>query len=161
MSYGRLLLFYVSHPGRLASLIGRAAPSAFELRPPALGNFEKSTGAPPRAKSSRFAFWSGLRARLAPLALPVLTILLATTLAAAALGYRHASPPGRLAREGILLLVLMASVEFLVCILADSLFGLSRHLYLFQALTDLLFVAVALRLVDGLARRRLAPAAGG
>ena len=34
--------------------------------------------------------------------------------------------------------VLLTAVEFGVCVLADSLYGLPRHLYLFQALIDLL-----------------------
>jgi hypothetical protein len=154
LAYGRLVRFYLAHPSRLASLVRRAAPSAFDLRPPALGNFERSTGAPARAKSTSFAFWSGLRSRLAPWAPAALGVLVAAALSAGIAGYPGKTPAGRLAREGILVLLLMACVEFFVCILADSLFGLARHLYLFQALADLLLLFVILRCLEALARGR-------
>jgi len=147
LGYTRILAFYLEHPARFAALVRRAAPSAFELRPPALGNFEESTGAPPRSKSRRFALWSSLRARLSPHAAVALVVIFAAALASAIVGYPGRTPAGRRAREGLVVLLLMASAEFFVCVLADSLFGLARHLFLFQALLDLLVVAVAVGLL--------------
>jgi hypothetical protein len=147
LGYGRLLRFYLARPARFASLVRRAAPSAFELRPQALGNFEKSTGRPPRAKSDRFAVWSGLRSRLSPVAVVALLVLAGAAAASAAWPVRAASPSDRIARAGIVAVAAMAATELFVCILADALFGLPRHLYLFQALADLLLIGIVVRAI--------------
>jgi hypothetical protein len=57
------------------------------------------------------------------------------------------------------LLVLMAVVEYLVCALADDLGDLGRHLYLFEALCDLILVGDVAWLAHTLARRMRTPAA--
>ena len=144
VGYPGLLRFYLFHPARLTGVVSRAAPSAFVLRPPALGNFEKSTGLPARAKSDRFDFWSSARRRLAPHATLALMLLFAAGVVTALLTRRR-SDGDRLASDGILLLAAMAVIEFGVCVLADSLNGLPRHLFLFQALIDLLALSVLVR----------------
>jgi hypothetical protein len=79
-------------------------------------------------------------------------------LAAVAATRRRASIRGRLAREGLVLLVAMAGLAFAICVLANAHGDLARHLYVFHALTDLLFVADVAWIVAALAVRR-APAA--
>jgi hypothetical protein len=139
--YGDLIRFYLAHPSRLFSVVRRGADQALRLRPPALGNFEKMQELPAHTMTRHFAVWSDLRLKLRPLALPFLTLLLAGNLLFALLGYRRSSELGRLLRAGIVLLVLVASAEFLVCVLADSLIGADRHLFVFQALCDLVLIA--------------------
>ena len=53
----------------------------------------------------------------------------------------------------------MAATEYVVCALADYLGDLGRHLYVFQALCDLILIADATWLAQLLARRAPAPAA--
>ncbi len=61
VSYGSLLEFYATHPGRFVGMLNRAAGQTFSLRPENLGNFEEASGAPPGAKSQTFALWSSVR----------------------------------------------------------------------------------------------------
>ncbi len=65
---------------------------------------------------------------------------------------RRATAQGRRAREGIVLLVAMATAAFLVCVLANAHGDLPRHFYVFHALCDLLVAADATWLVETLAR---------
>ena len=102
--------------------------------------------------TTHFAWWSDLRLGLRGVADAWLLCLLGGTVAACALGYRRAPRRGRLFREGLCLLVLLAVVEYLVCALADHLDDLPRHLYVFQALCDLILVADAAWIVQSLAR---------
>ena len=142
MTYGKLLRFYLQRPARLLSRLRRAAPGGVRLRPGALGNFEKTApGYSPNRRSGRFAFWSGAREKLMPVAPVWLALLIGGNLAAAAAGWRRAGRDGRRAREAIALLALMAVVEFLVCALADSLESVHRHLFAFHAMCDLLLIA--------------------
>ncbi len=82
-----------------------------------------------------------------------LALLLGGNLIACALAYRRASRRGRLARQGIAVLVVMASMEFLVAVLADMLGDVARHLYVFHAMCDLLIVADAAWIAEILRRR--------
>ena len=81
---------------------GVAAPEEVRLRPGALGNFEKTApGYSPNRRSGRFAFWSGAREKLMPVAPVWLALLIGGNLAAAAAGWRRAGRDGRRAREAI------------------------------------------------------------
>jgi hypothetical protein len=61
-SYGRLGAFYLRHPWRAAHLLSRSLDQATYQRPANLGNFDKSAGHPPDARSDRFGLWSGFKA---------------------------------------------------------------------------------------------------
>lgn len=116
---------------------------------------------PPGAMTTHFAWWSDLRLMLTPHALLWLGFLFGGTLAAAAAGYWRDSPRGRLNRQALVLLVAMASVEFLVVVLADEMGDIARKLFVFHALCDLLIVAEAAWLAQMLlARAPTRPSSG-
>lgn len=151
--YGDLVRFYVARPARLLDRLRRGAPSAFRLRPWRLGNYERASGFPPNTMTGSFAAWSDLRLKLAPHAVAALVVFFAVNAAACLIGYRRASPRARLARAGLAALLGMAVLEFLVCALADYLGDLDRHLYVFQALFDLVLIADVVWLTQTLATR--------
>ncbi len=159
VGYFALARIYVSDPGRIASVLRRAAWKGARMRPPFFGNYPKAAGRPPRAAAEQFALWSDLKFLARPAMLGVWTALLAGTAAAALATWRRSSPRGRLAREGLVLLSLTAALELAVCAFADAHIELVRHLYVFDALVDLVFVACAVWLVETLsARTTAAPA---
>lgn len=166
VGYGKIVLFYAVRPARLAGRLERAATKGgLRLRPHASGNFERT--APdwrPNLVSRRFAAWSDLRLAAAPAAAPWLALLLGGNLVAAAAGWKASSHRGRLVREAIAFFVVIAVVEFLVCALADGLADIGRHLFVFQAICDLLLVADAVWIAQLLAaagKRRREPARSG
>jgi hypothetical protein len=139
VGYRRILRFYLHHPQRLVERLERASRDTWSLRPN-FGNFEKSPEHPQSALATRFSLWSRLRGTLGAKPLVFLALLLGGNAAAALAGHRRADRRGRLFREGILLLVAMASLAFAVCALAQAPPDLSRALYTFHALCDLLLI---------------------
>ena len=123
------------------------------MRPPFFGDLAKDAGQPERAQSRRFAVWSDLKFRLRPWTLGIWMALLAGSSAAALASWRRASPRGRLARVGLLALCAMASLELAVCAFADAHIELVRHLYVFHAMIDLVFVAAVVWTVQTVAAR--------
>ncbi|MFY9551441.1 MAG: hypothetical protein WAU32_09850, partial [Thermoanaerobaculia bacterium] len=99
--------------------------------------------------------WSDARAGLPGHPLAWLVPFFAVNVVVAAATHRKASPRGKLAREGILLLVAMATAAFLVCVLANAHGDLPRHFYVFHALCDLTLAADAVWLTQTLASRRI------
>jgi len=147
VGYRRILRFYLRHPSRLAERVERASRQAWNLRP-TFGNFEKSPEHPVPELATRFSAWSRLRGHLGALPLLWIALLLGGNLAAALATHRRATPRGRLYSEGIVLVVLMASLAFAVCVLAQAPLDLSRALYAYHALCDLLLIADACWIVE-------------
>jgi hypothetical protein len=158
--YGDLLRFYATHPQRLFERLRRAGRRAFALRPGNLGNFDQASGLPAGARSRRFDAWSGARASLGRVGLFWIVALLGVNLAAAV---RAGAKPGRrsLLRDGLIALCAMAALEFFVCSMADYLDDVSRHLYVFQAMFDLLLIIDAAWFAQILYGRRRVPVAPG
>jgi hypothetical protein len=154
VGYRRILRFYLRHPQRLVDRVRRASRDTWSLRPN-FGNFEKSPEHPQSALASRFSLWSRMRAALGAKPLVFLTLLLVGNAAATLAGHRRADRRGRLFREGVLLLVVMASLAFAVCALAQAPPDLSRALFAFHALCDLLLITdVGWIVQTAVARRR-------
>jgi hypothetical protein len=140
VGYRQVLRFYLAHPRRLAGRIERASAQAWSLRP-TFGNFEKSPEHPVSTLATRFSLWSRTRGHMGAHPLFWIAILLGGNLAAALVSYRRAALEGRLFRGGIVLMVLMAGLALAVCTLAQAPIDLSRQLYAYHALCDLLMIA--------------------
>jgi hypothetical protein len=157
VGYRRILRFYLAHPRRLFERLGRASRDTWSLRP-TFGNFEKSPLHPESALAKHFTLWSRLRGTLGAKPVLFLALLLGANAVAALAGYRGANRRGQLFREGLLLLVAMASLAFAVCALAQAPPDLSRALYAFHALCDLLLISDVGWILETVAdRRRVVP----
>lgn len=150
--YRQILRFYVRHPKRLVERIERASLQAWSLRP-AFGNFERSAEHPESSLATQFSLWSRIRGRLGAHPLFWIMLLLGGNLAAALVTYRRSTERGRLFREGVILVVLMSGLAFAVCALAQAPPDLSRALYAYHALCDLLLIADAGWIAEALAGR--------
>ena len=157
LGYRVLARIYLSEPGRAFSVLRRAAWKGARIRPPFFGDLPRETGAPERAQSRRFALWSDLKFRARPWTLWIWAALLVGPAAAAVATWRKASPRGRMARAGLVVLCAMAALELAVCAFADAHIELVRHLYVFHAMIDLLLIAAVVWIVQSLAARRRAP----
>ncbi len=132
-SYGKLAFFYLRHPWRAAHVLGLGLDQGTFQRPPNIGNFDKSAGYAPSARSYRFPLWSSLK-------LFVFGgrgwFYLTYWLAALAVVVRRCRGFG-------LLLGWMAALALAVGAMADSA-ETTRHLFIFSFLLDVtVFLAVA------------------
>jgi len=62
--FRKVFLYYLKRPRPALTRFGLALRESANMRPPYLGNFERWTGLPPRAKSHSYAAWSGLKSWL-------------------------------------------------------------------------------------------------
>ena len=128
--FARLMEWYARHPGSTLGFLSETLTGGrFEMRQVNLGNFRAEEGRPPRGGPNASPLWSNIRAWLLgrwPWHLPLwYVVFLAGCLASR-------SPLGWVA-TGIAALGLG---EFALAALGDSL-DPGRHLFLFQAATDL------------------------
>jgi len=156
--YADLLRFYATHPQRLVDRLRRAARRAFTLRPGNLGNFGLASGLPAGARSRHFDAWSSARASLGRGGWFWIVALLGVNLVAA---LRAGARSELLLRDGLIALCAMAALEFGVCAMADFLDDVSRHLYVFQAMLDLLLIIDVAWLAWILSGRRIDRVAPG
>lgn len=144
LSYRALLRFYLKRPARAAAELVRGAPAGLELRAD-FGNFEKSAGFRPGARCAAYSAWTKIRLRAAGSAALVLGLFFGAN---ALLAISGRVPPA--ARAGLSILVATGALAFAVCTLSSAHIDLSRKLYVFHAITDLMIVvdlALAVRAV--------------
>src|SRR5262249_54914612 len=142
-SHASIAGFYLAHPGRLAAIAREGATRAFLLRPH-LGNFTRESGAPPDAHSQAFAVWSRAKATLGPSGPWLLPLFWIGNAAGAIAAVVRSRDPERRALAGAMaMLAALATAEFFVCLLAEGVRSLNRHLHSFNAMTDLALAADA------------------
>ncbi|MBL8230255.1 MAG: hypothetical protein JNL98_17325 [Bryobacterales bacterium] len=137
-SHRQLAGYYLKHPGTAVDMVRAALEASALQRPYGFSNFAYSAGKPRGAMSEAFTLWSGGKAtffRGNPwLYGSVIGALCLASLAITSRRYRTVFP-------AMSVFVAMLFVEFFVSALADCR-ETTRHLFLFQAMLDLLFVFV-------------------
>lgn len=150
--FGSILAYYITHPSKAIDMLDLAAKSAFKIRPPAMGNYEKSVGKPFRAQTTFFSGYSLLKAALAPKTFGFITIWIVLIVGLympsfiAALKARQMRHALRLPL--VITMILMGLSGILVSIIGAGDADLSKHEFLFTAAFDIvtfLFVADAIR----------------
>lgn len=137
-SFSKVGRFYLRHPMRTLRILDYDLRlQAFQIRPPALGNFVRDLGLPPGTRTGNFKSWSHFRGVLLSWWSWHIVIWYALFLWAA-LGRARRSPQAAVA----LGVALMAVAEFVIASLADSVETIP-HLVLFHALTDITILMAA------------------
>jgi hypothetical protein len=148
-----LLVFYMKHPSRLWALITGRAAKAFTLVTH-YGNFEKGAGFPPGTKSSAFKIWSDFKQKVLPGSPWTLMVLFFGNITAVLFLLIRGpwSKSSHLGLSAFGILNLMAVGAFLITTLGDSL-DIVRHLYTFNAMTDLCLIGDAVFLIEAVTRK--------
>lgn len=138
-NYGRILRYYAAHPVRTAGFLWLDLRAASVRRPRYIGNFQRTSGRPPKTQAHDFGWWSDLATRVgglfpAGVALWHCGILLAGPILAARM--RPGLP--RALAWGLVMTSSLACGEFLVNSLGDA-FNVERHVCVFHLFTDLTF----------------------
>lgn len=134
-SYTRLALFFARHPEHALYAVKVGLEQAAIGRTPMLGNFDRSAGRPPHSQSQSYAWWSSLKRRAFEFH-PWLFLGWVAGLAALACGFFGRAFPV------VWALAAMTAGELLTASLGDAI-EMTRHLFLFNAMADILLIGAA------------------
>ncbi len=153
--FGKILTYYLTHPNQAIGMLDLAAKNAFTIRPPAMGNYEKTEGKPFGQQTVFFSSYSIIKKAFAPKTFGFIVIWIVAIIgvympsfvsAVRAKNFRHA-----LRLPLILAMMLMGLSGIFVSIIGAGDADLSKHEFLFTATFDM----VSFLVVADLIRRRL------
>ncbi|MFD0590135.1 hypothetical protein ACFQZE_19310 [Paenibacillus sp. GCM10027627] len=148
ISHFDVLAYYAAHPGRLLDKLEYAANYSMEIRPYYLGSYEKSEGKPPRALSFQFSGWSEFKRHVIPNELWFVAGFFVLFFAGAVYEWARADAERkRAAAELFALLGLTGVFSFMIPVLGDGVADLSKHLFLFNVVFDMMAVTSAVWLL--------------
>jgi len=148
ISHADVLWFYVKNPGRLIHNMEYAAENGMMIRPYYLGNYEKSEDKSPGALSFQYSGWSEFKKGVLPNGLWSITLVFVVYFAAAAWEWlRCADRKRRAGVELLILLGLTGVFSFLIPIVGDGQADMGKHLFLFNAIFDMMLVTGAVWIV--------------
>jgi len=142
MTDGKIVRFYLQHPGRLWPLLSLAAPRSLWLQPSSLGNFEETTGLPPSTLATSFSFRSTFFRRFGPSQFSSILAWLAVAVAVATFSWLRARTVAlRLASEGVAVLVVGALIQYCMVGVLQGHQSVEKGMFLFAFFFDATFVA--------------------
>ncbi|WP_239630326.1 hypothetical protein [Paenibacillus sp. H1-7] len=146
--FGSILDYYITHPDQAGKMLNLAAKSGFTIRPPAMGNYEKSVGKPFGAQTKFFSGYSLMKDALAPKTFGfvviwmIIVIGLYTPSFVTAWKLREMRRCFRLPLVVMMMLIGISGIAVSIIGAGDA--DLSKHEFLFTATFDLVsFLAVA------------------
>jgi hypothetical protein len=150
-----IVKYYITHPGQAGQMLDLAAKSAFIIRPPAMGNYEKAVGKPWGAQTNFFSEYSELKKHLTPRTFGFIVIWISLVMGLylpsfiSALRSRNMRKAARFPL--IVMLILIGLSGIVVSFIGAGDADLAKHVFLFTAAFDL----VTFLLVADAIRRRL------
>lgn len=139
--FGSILKFYTTNPGKAVGMLNLAAQSAFQIRPPAMGNYELAAGKAFGEHTRFFSGYSLLKAAMAPKTFGFVVIWIMIVLGAYLPGFvmalRRGDRRGALQFPVIAMIILMGLSGIMVSIIGAGDADLSKHEFLFTAAFDL------------------------
>lgn len=143
-----ILSYYAAHPDKLSDILNVAARDAFEIRPAAMGNYEKSVGKPFRAQTKFFSGYSLMKSRLAPKTFGFIVIWIALVIGLYMPSF-VAAIKARNARQAQRMVLIVTTIGIGLSGIVVSIIGagdadLAKHEFLFTLAFDLVtFLAVS------------------
>lgn len=137
----KILFYYLGHPRSLLSLLDIASGSSADVRRSMSGNFEKSAGLPPMAKSLFWSAWSSFKSRSQPRTVGYAVLLLiAAVLLFRPKGRRKTreNPRASVGLNALLFLFLAGLSQAIVTVVESGDAELPQHLFLYSVSIDLL-----------------------
>jgi hypothetical protein len=153
--FASILGFYLNNPAKAIGMLNLAATSAFQIRPPAMGNYEISAGKPFGAQTSFFSGYSLFKASVAPktfgFILIWMVLVIGLYLPSFISAIRRRDRRGALYLPVIVTFILMGLSGIMVSIIGAGDADLAKHEFVFTAAFDI----VTFLLVSDLIHRSL------
>ena len=143
--------FYLRHLDRFMNKLEVAAQNAFKLKQ-GFGNYENYEGVTYRQTSNIFGLWSDFKLKVLPHSLLFIALFYTCCFSVLAFEYlRSRETRDRLFLELLAFIGLTGLMQFVIPIIGDGEADLSKHLFLFNATFDCMFIAAAVYLAYRLA----------
>jgi len=143
ISHVDIMLFYLKQPGRFIEMMAYAAEHSMNIRPYYLGNYEKAEGKPPGAVTFKYSGWSEFKRSVIPSKLYFIVLVYVLYYGAALYEWLRARHHrDRIRAELFMLLGLVGCAAYLIPIVGDGLADLSKHLFMFNVVFDMMLVAI-------------------
>lgn len=150
----KLGAYYLKNPGLLMKQMDTVADASYEIKPGMVGNFLPRQGKPPLAKTRFFSLWSVLKPHLFPHTAGFLLTFFVVFFSVMAYWYyrfrKDRNLRGQLLLEGTAMIGLFAALQFAVTFLGAGESDLAKHLFLFNACYDLIFLFAIYGTIYGL-----------
>jgi hypothetical protein len=144
--------FYLRHPDRFVNKLEIAAQNAFKLKQ-GFGNYEKYEGVAYRQTADMFGLWSDFKLKVLPHSLLFVALFYAGCFLILVFEYvRNRDTRNRLYLEIIAFIGATGLMQLVIPIIGDGEADLSKHLFLFNAAFDCMFIAAAVYLAHRLFR---------
>jgi hypothetical protein len=141
-SFTKIILFYAKHNDRLSKLLEIASNNAFYIRPITMGNYEKSAGENYGAMTSKFSFWSSLKAKIMPHSFRfILVFYIAFYIVTLLIYFTTKVRKSRMQIEILWLVSCFGIAQFMTSIIGAGEADLAKHLFLFNVCFDIMFGA--------------------
>lgn len=141
-------LFYLRHPKRYIDKLEITADKAFNLIQ-GFGNYEKTKGYGIKKEVGYFRMWNDFKAKVLPHSLLFVLLFFITFAIILSVQYIKAKKSTEKLYFGIFILVMLIGIiQFIVPVICDGEADLSKHLFLFNVCFDLMFVYMAVWLME-------------
>ena len=141
----KLAAYYLRHPDTLLAELDSVTSKAYEIKPLMVGNFLKSAGHAPLAKSYFFSLWSVVKPHIFPRSIGFVGLFYVVFTAVLIIKFIIARRAGN-TREMLAALFVFSVILMSLSQLATSFMGageadIAKHLFLFNVTFDMLFAA--------------------
>ncbi|MEK4511468.1 MULTISPECIES: glycan biosynthesis hexose transferase WsfD [Paenibacillus] len=153
--FGSILKYYITHPAQAGRLLDLGAKSAFVIRPPAMGNYEKSVGKPPGAQTTFFSGYSLMKKALTPRTFGFIVVWMVLVIGLYSPSFISAIKSRNMRKAArfplIITFILFGLSGILVSIIGAGDADMAKHVFLFTVTFDL----VTFLLIADIIRHRL------
>jgi len=144
----KVAMFYLKHPIRYIKKLEVSANSAFKLIQ-GFGNYEKYYDDTPKKEVTNFRLWNDFKDKILPHSLLFLVLFFAVYTIILIFQYRKADRVSeKIYFSTFLLVMIIGIIQFIVPVICDGEADLSKHLFLFNVCFDIMFVYMAVWLVE-------------
>ena len=154
----KISLFYLTHPDRLMEKIRLSATSSAIIRPPYLGNYTKNDCDEGVKFDNKFSCWEKIRKSLYESALLIIVVIFILFILTSIILTRN--KPRKDNEKNILpillriMVVLFTGSQFILPIIGNGEADLIKHMFLFNALLDLMIIFIVADIIYLLEKRR-------
>lgn len=146
-----VMVYYLAHPGQLLEMLNRSVVTSFTIRPPELGNYEKSAGFQPGAQADYFTLWSSFKAGYLSRNFGFIVIWMAVIIGVYVRDFRtgimEKKERSTLRFVGLMTWLLIGLGELLVVIITSGDIDTLGHLFIFSLTFDLISCVIIAKLI--------------